>query len=184
MKTKNNVQKAASKTLAVVVSLVLISFTVNAQEFWKSILENNSFNTIAMAMVERNTTASAKTTNEATTAAAAYMEEETEEEMELEEWMTSESFFSNATATTTETESPLELQDWMTDENFGYANEPVETAAKEKVSATSVNSSKENDAIIIWNNNKYGNRATIIVNDHDDALELEPWMVDHKIWSK
>jgi hypothetical protein len=184
MKTKNNVQKAASKTLAVVVSLVLISFTVNAQDFWKSILENNSFNTIAMAMVERNTTASAKTTNEATIAAAAYMEEETEEEMELEDWMTSESFFSNATVTTTETESPLELEDWMTDENFGYEGETVETAAKEKVSASSVNSSKENDAIIIWNNNKYGNRATIIVTDHDDTLELEPWMVDQKIWSK
>ena len=184
MKTKNNVQKAASKTLAVVVSLGLISFTVNAQEFWKSILENNSFNTIAMAMVERNNTASAKTTNEATTAAAAYMEEETEEEMELEEWMTSESFFSNATATTAETESPLELEDWMTDENFGYEGKTVELAAKEKVSAANVNSSKENNAVIIWNDNKYGNRATIIINDRDDALELEPWMVDQKIWSK
>ena len=54
MKTKNNVQKAILKSLAVIISSVLISFTVSAQGFWESILENNTFNEIALAMVESN----------------------------------------------------------------------------------------------------------------------------------
>jgi len=53
MKTKNNVQKTILRSLAVVLSFVLISFTVNAQDFWKKLLENSSFNEIALAMVEK-----------------------------------------------------------------------------------------------------------------------------------
>lgn len=41
MKTRNNVQKAIIKTMAVIMSLVLVSITVNAQEFWKTVLKNN-----------------------------------------------------------------------------------------------------------------------------------------------
>ena len=52
MKTKNNVQKAILKSMAMGISLVLITLTVNAQDFWKSILENASINEIALAMVE------------------------------------------------------------------------------------------------------------------------------------
>ena len=36
-KTKNNVQKTVLRSLAVVVSFVLISFTVTAQDFWKAV---------------------------------------------------------------------------------------------------------------------------------------------------
>ena len=52
MKTTNNVQKAILRSGAVVISFVLISFTVSAQEFWKKLLTNSSFNEIALAMVE------------------------------------------------------------------------------------------------------------------------------------
>ena len=52
MKTKNNVQKAILRSGAVVVSFVLISLTVSAQDFWKRLLTNSSFNEIAIAMVE------------------------------------------------------------------------------------------------------------------------------------
>jgi hypothetical protein len=50
MKTKNNVQKAVLRSAAVVVSFVLISFTVSAQTFWKRLLENTGFSDIAIAM--------------------------------------------------------------------------------------------------------------------------------------
>jgi len=52
MKTKNNVQKTVLRTIAVLVSLVLISLTVTAQGFWKQLLTNNSFNHLATALVE------------------------------------------------------------------------------------------------------------------------------------
>ncbi len=55
MKTKNNVQKTILRTGAVILSLVLISFTVSAQEFWKKLITNSSFNEIAVAMIETKT---------------------------------------------------------------------------------------------------------------------------------
>ena len=52
MKTIDNVQKAILRSGAVIISFVLISFTVSAQEFWKRLLTNSSFNEIAIAMIE------------------------------------------------------------------------------------------------------------------------------------
>ena len=61
MRTTNKVQKTEnkpiaktiSKTLAIVISLVLISFTVSAQGFWKQILVNNTYGKMAELMVEQ-----------------------------------------------------------------------------------------------------------------------------------
>jgi len=61
MGTKNNVQKTEnslikktiSKAFAIVVSLVLISFTVSAQGFWKQILVNNTYGKMAELMIEQ-----------------------------------------------------------------------------------------------------------------------------------
>ena len=52
MKTKNNVQKTILRSGAVIISFVLITFTVSAQEFWKKLIELSSFNDIAIAMIE------------------------------------------------------------------------------------------------------------------------------------
>ena len=61
MRTTNNVQKTEnkpikktiSKTFAIVISLVLISFTVSAQGFWKHLLVNNTYGKMAELMVEQ-----------------------------------------------------------------------------------------------------------------------------------
>jgi len=61
MRTTNNVQKTEnkqlkktiSKTFAIIISLVLISFTVSAQGFWKQILTNNTYGKMAELMVEQ-----------------------------------------------------------------------------------------------------------------------------------
>jgi len=61
MGTTNNVQKTEnkliaktiSKTFAIVISLLLISFTVSAQGFWKQILVNNTYGKMAELMVEQ-----------------------------------------------------------------------------------------------------------------------------------
>jgi hypothetical protein len=50
MKTTNNLKNKSLKTAAVVVSFVLLSFTVSAQSFWREFLANNSFGAIAEAM--------------------------------------------------------------------------------------------------------------------------------------
>lgn len=55
MKTINKVQQVAQKTIAVVVSIILISFTVSAQNFWKELVSTNQVEQIALAF-SNNTT--------------------------------------------------------------------------------------------------------------------------------
>ena len=91
MKTKNNVQKAILRSIAVVVSFVLISFTVSAQDFWKKLLENSSFNEIALAMVE---TSEGKADSESFSMPyyMGLLENETEPALKVEDWMKNENF--------------------------------------------------------------------------------------------
>jgi len=53
-KTENKpIKKTISKMFAIIISLVLISFTVSAQGFWKQILVNNTYGKMAELMVEQ-----------------------------------------------------------------------------------------------------------------------------------
>ena len=118
MKTKNNVQKTILRSVAVIVSFVLISFTVSAQDFWKKLLENSSFNEIALAMVE---TSKESTDSETTTANfnSALLESEIEPTLEMEDWMNDENFFGVFEfEIANELENDLMLQGWMLDENL------------------------------------------------------------------
>ncbi|MCY1720792.1 hypothetical protein OU798_10580 [Prolixibacteraceae bacterium Z1-6] len=128
MKTKNNVQKAVLRSAAVVVSFVLISFTVSAQDFWKRLLENSSFNDIAMAMV------SAPQRIESTpvpteSLKAIYFVDEVEPKMDVESWMTDFSSFDvNAFQFEEEAEAELELESWMLNENLFQEDDDAETS--------------------------------------------------------
>lgn len=129
MKTKNNVQRAILRSGAVVVSFILISFTVSAQDFWKRLLTNSSFNEIAIAMVET----SAKTETTALPAEnnteTFIFQNETEPALQLEDWMMNSNYFNNATFNAEEaTESPMELENWMLDENYFSSTQSVEQA--------------------------------------------------------
>lgn len=114
----NNVQKAVLRTIAVIVSFVLISYTVSAQEFWKKLLTNSSFNEIAIAMTKTNTeTASSSTSNEMNSARF-YFEDATEPAMELENWMTNENTFNTFSLNLeNEVEVPLAVENWMLDDS-------------------------------------------------------------------
>ena len=180
MKTKNNVQKAIFKSLAVVISLVLISFTVNAQDFWKALLENSSFNEIAMFMVESN-----HASNNSANAAAdlynanainAYMETETEEALELKDWMTNENYFVPATfSVEEEAENPMELENWMTsDSYFGSFNYYDEVETEQPLELEGWMS----------NENYFSANTLTIENETERPLNLENWMVDNKYWRK
>jgi len=111
MKTKNNVQKAVLRFAAVVTSFVLISYTVSAQDFWKSFLENSSFGHIAMIMVD----AEATTANNEVTISNVEMavETETENVLELESWMTNEANFAVTFEIDEVADENLELEPWM-----------------------------------------------------------------------
>ena len=99
--------------------MVLLSITVNAQNFWKTLIENNSFNQVAIAMAEKSfeTATAHDNAAENTMWMAEYLEEEQEAAMQLENWMTDNIHF-NAFFAIEEKENALQLENWMTDAAF------------------------------------------------------------------
>ncbi len=169
MKTKNNVQKAITKTLAAGMSLVLISITVNAQDFWKSLFENSSFNTIATAMVDNNPKVTNNETITSATANFATFNEETEKNLELESWMTDESnFTATFTSENNEVEAPLSLEDWMTSKNLFEVN---------LLNAVEDEKSLELESWMT-NENNFKSPAFEMLKETEKSLELENWMLE------
>jgi hypothetical protein len=111
MKTKNNVQKTILKSVAILTSLVLFSFTVSAQSSWKQLLADNSFGAIAKVLVE----SSSKTST--STEVSDLFVESNEPALELESWMIDNSLFSSFSSNSDEAyEAPLEIEEWMIDD--------------------------------------------------------------------
>ncbi len=128
MKTKNNVQKAILRSVAVVVSFVLISFTVSGQDFWKKLLANSSFNEIALAMVEISKEA-VKSDYAAENFNFSFLENENEPNLELEEWMLDDNYFEiTGFEFPEESESVLEIEEWMLNENLFQVEEIGESS--------------------------------------------------------
>jgi len=118
MKTKNNVQKTVLRTGAVVVSFVLISFTVAAQDFWKTLLTNSSFNQIALAMTENSKKSEAMVSDSKTNKATYIYENESEPKMVVENWMTNNAYFRPIVLQAAEKENELKVEDWMKNEKL------------------------------------------------------------------
>lgn len=137
MKTKNNVQKTVLRTAAVLVSFVLISLTVTAQEFWRAVLTKSSFNQIALAMVETPKKPDVSVSTDVKSSQNEMYLNDYDAKLNLEDWMTDEQSFKvvefqevakdenlkvedwmlndDILTVTTETESPLKVESWMTD---------------------------------------------------------------------
>lgn len=169
MKTTNNVQQTILKSMAVIVSFVLVSFTVSAQGFWESLLENNTFNEIALAMVEVNSESKETSTNiDGTTKVDAFeylLEEAAEEVLELEDWMTDEAYFTGTFLNIeTESDETLEVEDWMLDSTrFDSSTKKSEVIRRGQY--------------IIGRNFIYKD-----VDEKEKELKLESWMVSDKVW--
>jgi hypothetical protein len=131
MKTKNNVQKTVTRSAAVIVSFVLISFTVTAQDFWKTILTNSSFNQIALAMVETSKKTNVPEKTSGTNAVNYFYESENDAVLVVEDWMTENDYFKPAAFIQAEKENDLRIEEWMLNENLFSAE--VETDTKLKV---------------------------------------------------
>jgi len=124
MKTKNNVQKTLLSTSAVIISLVLISFTVNAQDFWKMVITNSSFNEIALALADTREKPKTQEVNTETWVEKMMVVEEAEEDLRVETWMKEPANFeSQQFLAAPETENRLQVEAWMLDEtHFGDVN--------------------------------------------------------------
>ncbi|WP_423128592.1 hypothetical protein [Gaoshiqia sp. Z1-71] len=132
MKTMNNKQGRKNnqvsnfvlKGAAVIVSVVLLSFTVSAQGLWKQLLTYNSFGKMAMLMVHETEAdlSNASLVLDAGLPAEAEnfgFEQTTEESLEVENWMTNEAYFGgHSMFYDVATDDVLNLEGWMTDESY------------------------------------------------------------------
>lgn len=121
MKTKNNNQKTALKSVAAATGLAILSLTVHAQGVLKSFFENDGTGQIAMVIENANNNSfAANTFNGSFINAetfAAYLEAENEVPLNVEGWMVEEANFEMRAEIESETEKPLVIENWMTNEN-------------------------------------------------------------------
>ncbi len=118
MKTKNNVQKTVLRSAAVVVSFVLISLTVTAQEFWKTVLTNSSFNQIALAMVETSKKSNVPAPTAESNANTIFYENDYDAKLNVEDWMTDNNSFRAVAVQPAAKDENLQVEDWMLSENI------------------------------------------------------------------
>lgn len=141
---------------AIIISFILISFTVSAQGFWKQLLTESSLSNVAMIMAGDtsmnhskaavNTSSSfERTTGEKTFFSSIEMEED--EPLNLESWMTSDSFLGQSNYTITpEVDPTLDIEDWMINSKY------------------------------------FKNVSSSIETETDKELKLEDWMVNDSLW--
>jgi hypothetical protein len=168
---KSQAQKTSLNVFAIIISLVILSLTVDAHGIWKSFIEMNnaSKNDLAMVNSTENVNMKDGKNTSLTNSYSAYLEQETEEPLELEEWMTNTTYFSTSAILETETEKPLELEAWMTNENyFGQStlhfDEEVELPLE----------------LEDWmlNENYFRNSRT-----EEQPMALENWMIAENYWN-
>lgn len=183
MKTTNNVQKAENgrvksmilRAAAIVVSLVLISWTVKAQDFWKEFFTNNSFGKMALLMVDQESeTKSADQVIEATLVAfpssvKSEFNEKTDADARLtmESWMKDDALFAVVETPAIDNENELSLEGWMISSD-GFETESA-ALATDAEPALSIEPWMTNDASFSTGN---------LTVESDNALELENWMID------
>lgn len=146
MKTENRnnqVEKVFLRSAAVIISFVLISFTVSAQGFWKQLLTNNSFGKVAMLMVEESeasTTPAESNLPAETENATFYFEQAVDKTLELEGWMTDDAYFGAfINMAQPEVEQSLEIESWMTEDSYFNSRFSVDTEDELKLEAWMTN---------------------------------------------
>lgn len=163
-KTGSNFQNAISKSLAGILSITLVSATLNAQDINYSFREKSSAHEATLAMVN-NPTGKSRVAHNAKTFNA-YTE--TEEALNLESWMMNESNFLAVPIIETENESAMEIESWMTDESvFNAISTNLETEQEEALGLES------------WmtDENTFYYSTPSIIEETESALVIENWML-------
>ena len=116
MKTKNNIQKACTKMLAIIFSLILAVHTINAQVVYPLIAKNNRMNPNTSFLVGNTNLEQLIVLGNNETSASKLAEvanSEMEGTLDLEKWMLNENHFYSTVIVEDETESEIVLEDWM-----------------------------------------------------------------------
>ncbi len=197
MKTKNNVQKAVLKSLAVLTGLVLLSNTINAQGLWRmGYMNDNADDEISLAMTgDRYEVLTAMTSAKSSinyNSVYSFTIEEKENEMELESWMTDADFFAAGNYSEEEVESPMMLESWMTNKTYfemsSYLMNETDEALQvedwmldEKVFQANETTPPQTENQLVGKK-VYSTKNFVYSELKDPELKFEAWMFDTRHW--
>lgn len=176
MKTKNNIRKTAIQIAAAATGIAILSFTVNAQETFKSFFETTGINHYAMVTESAdNSMFSGKHISNyaSTTTYVAYLVTETEEPMNLEAWMTNENNIDGYTSSLEpETEKEMTIENWMMDENSFTSMLSIEAETENPLQIES------------WmtDENNFSSLTALTVTETEAKLATENWMLNENIF--
>lgn len=193
MKTQNNNQEREISQVSkmvlygstIALGVLSISMTANAQDFWKQFTGDNSYGKMTSLFVGEsfetektdavfeiiNAEISAKLKN---SNASFIYEPEMEESLELESWMTEESFFSSTVDfTAVETEENLEIENWMTNNN--NFSSPVIPNSIEMENPLELEP---------WMTTEEFFNSPEVIENAEPAFEIEPWMTTEELFFK
>ncbi|MFA5326834.1 MAG: hypothetical protein WC384_03495 [Prolixibacteraceae bacterium] len=213
MKTQSNTQETAKSQMrrivlrasAVLFSVILLSWTVTAQNFWKHLLTENTYGKMAMMMVDQTSefekadavadAIHAEIKEKNINSAETYsLETVTDKNLDVEIWMTDEALFSaNSAALTVETDKPLTLESWMISDlkvNAQMVSAPVENEPALRVedwmtneaNFTSAEMQTEKDSDLNIENWMLDEALFESATQANEPLKLEAWMADSKVW--
>ena len=174
MKTKNNIRKTALQIAAAATGIAILSFTVNAQETFKSFFETTGINHYAMVTESSdNSMFSGKHISNYTSAEtyAAYLVNETEEPMNLETWMTNENTFDGYTSSL-EKERDMAIENWMMDENSFTSMLNIEAETENPLQVESWMTEENNSTSL----------SVLIETETETELVKENWMLTENIF--
>ncbi len=210
MKTTNNAQKTENTQVrtvilrggAVIFSIVLLSWTVAAQDFWKELLTNNTYGKMAQLMVSQSAesnkvdaifdAADADLTAKSNRTSEMMVDETlTEKNLEVESWMTNESLFIAKTDySNTETETELAIESWMTDRSY-FTGNSFEVAEEKEVALAIENWMLQDEYFVpaelaIENEPELQIETWMLDTQNfeksEESIELEAWMTDNNFW--
>ena len=158
-----NFKISTMKTFIVLTSVALFGWIsqarANNHPMPPSVNDNYSLHTAIAAM--------ASTTDAGLS--VAFLEAASEENMEVENWMTNENLFSHMAVSQAET--PIEIEEWMTNaENF--------------MATTFTEESDQALEVASWMLHKENFSSFNINEDTEKALEVENWMLNENTWAK
>jgi len=120
------VEKVVLRSGAILISVVLLSFTVSAQGLWKQLLTYNSFGKMAMLMVSESEDGATGLSDQAGTKAlpaakmsSFYDTPASDGSLDLESWMTDDSYFGAYNHLfDVVVDNPLGLEGWMLNDAY------------------------------------------------------------------
>ncbi len=166
-KTENTVKKSTSKWLVVILSIALISSSLDAQNLGYSYSEKMNFAENTYAMYDANVSLRSNSGNHS--AFLASVETEQEESLQIENWMLDNTYFRAYDLIIAEEENPMEIERWMTNEmNFGSVSLLLEPAVDEDLE------------IEKWmtNEHTFSNLHLLAEQESENKLEVENWMLN------